>query len=72
MIGHVREAIRMSVETIVGGGDDLFLLEVKPEGLFQTHTAIAHSGCRGSGTSTKKSITSPAAQLGRINKAAGG
>ena len=37
---RVREAIRGSVEKIVGGGDGVFLLEVKPRGLFEAHTQL--------------------------------
>ena len=48
--GRVWEAIRAMIEyTVVGTGGTL-ALDIEPQGLLGAQTAIAHSGCRGSGT----------------------
>ena len=47
--GRVWEAIRAMIEyTVVGTGGTL-ALDIEPQGLLGAQTAIAHSGCRGSG-----------------------
>jgi hypothetical protein len=48
--GRVREAIRATIENTMVGEDGTLTLAVKPEGLLGAQTAIAHSGCRGTGT----------------------
>jgi hypothetical protein len=47
--GQGREAIRATIANTMLDEDGTLTLTVKPEGLFRTQTAIAHSGCRGSG-----------------------
>jgi hypothetical protein len=55
-MGRVREAIRATIEhTVVGAGGTL-TLDVKPAGLLGARAAIAHSGCRGSGTTVVRMV----------------
>jgi hypothetical protein len=45
--GRVREAIRVSVASILVSAEGLLTLEGRPEGLLGAETSIAHLGCRG-------------------------
>ena len=54
--GRVREAIRASGEKILVGEDGARILEVKPEGLLGTQTAMATSGCRETGPILERAI----------------
>ena len=56
--GRGREAIRATIENNMVGEDGTLTLTVKLEGLVEAQTAIAHSGCRGSGPIMERTIRS--------------
>ncbi len=64
--GRGREAIRATIENTMVGEDGTVTLAVKPEGLLGAQTAIAHSGCRGSGPLMEQWIPSPTGRRWRI------
>lgn len=56
--GRVREAIRASAEKILVDEDGSLTLEVKPEGLLGTQTAIADSNHQATGSPHERTIPS--------------
>jgi hypothetical protein len=65
---RVREAIRATIE-YMAGEDGTLTLDVKPQGLLEAQSAIAHSGCRGNGTLMEQWITSAAGRPWKITLA---
>ncbi|MGD0267401.1 MAG: hypothetical protein ABSD47_21025 [Candidatus Methylomirabilota bacterium] len=64
--GRGREAIRATIENTMVGEDETLTLAVKPEDLLGAQTAIAHSGCRGSGPIMERTTRSVTGRLWKV------